>query len=288
MRNLILSALILASAFQTAVGETWGLYTLQYSTYLQGFEIIKFDGPSSTVSSIRIPSVIAGVPVKKIGGRVFTDFTSLTAVYLPDSLASIGYQAFYNCNQLQTVEIPESVTAIEDFAFYGCKIKSITIPKNVTSIGSLAFGNNYMISAILPLRFKDYTFENFGIPESIVRLSASRSELDVTLNDKYNTGQQSILSNPNIYSLYNFSQIQNMAVGDLVLTKNVGGTFTLNYDIEKSEDLQSWTTYAPLSLTLTNLPPDKAFVRIKVLNSTPNPPYSPPTDPSATPVGSNL
>ena len=54
-----------------------------------------------------------------------------------------------------------------------------------------------------------------------------------------------------------------MAVGDLVLTKNVGGTFTLNYDIEQSSDLQTWTTYAPLSLPLTGLPTDKAFVRIK-------------------------
>ena len=54
-----------------------------------------------------------------------------------------------------------------------------------------------------------------------------------------------------------------MAAGDLVLTKNVGGGFTLNYDIEQSTDLQTWTTYAPLSLPLTGLPTDKAFVRIK-------------------------
>jgi len=54
-----------------------------------------------------------------------------------------------------------------------------------------------------------------------------------------------------------------MLIGDLVLTKNVGGTFTLNYDIEQSTDLQTWTTYAPLSLPLTGLPTDKAFVRIK-------------------------
>ena len=63
--------------------------------------------------------------------------------------------------------------------------------------------------------------------------------------------------------LYTASQMQAMAIGDLLLTKNANGSFTLNYDIEKSEDLQSWTTYAPLSLNLTNLPPDKAFIRIK-------------------------
>ena len=62
---------------------------------------------------------------------------------------------------------------------------------------------------------------------------------------------------------YTASQMQAMAFGDLVLTKNANGSFTLNYDIEQSTDLQTWTTYAPLSLPLTGLPTDKAFVRIK-------------------------
>ena len=63
--------------------------------------------------------------------------------------------------------------------------------------------------------------------------------------------------------LYTASQMQAMAFGDLVLTKNANGSFTLNYDIEQSTDLQNWSIYAPQSLPLTNLPPDKAFVRIK-------------------------
>ena len=63
--------------------------------------------------------------------------------------------------------------------------------------------------------------------------------------------------------LYTASQMQAMAFGDLVLTKNANDSFTLNYDIEQSTDLQSWSIYAPLSLPLTDLPPDKAFIRIK-------------------------
>jgi hypothetical protein len=63
--------------------------------------------------------------------------------------------------------------------------------------------------------------------------------------------------------LYTASQMQAMAIGDLVLTKNANGSFTLNYDIEQSTDLQNWSIYAPLSLPLTGLPTDKAFVRIK-------------------------
>ena len=63
--------------------------------------------------------------------------------------------------------------------------------------------------------------------------------------------------------LYTASQMQAMAFGDLVLTKNGNGSFTLNYDIEKSDNLQTWTPYQALSLPLTGLPTDKAFVRIK-------------------------
>jgi uncharacterized repeat protein (TIGR02543 family) len=63
--------------------------------------------------------------------------------------------------------------------------------------------------------------------------------------------------------LYTASQMQAMAIGDLVLTKNANGSFTLNYDIEQSTDLQTWTPYQALSLPLTGLPTDKAFLRIK-------------------------
>jgi hypothetical protein len=54
-----------------------------------------------------------------------------------------------------------------------------------------------------------------------------------------------------------------MALGDLVLTRQVDGGFILNYDIEQSPDLQSWLPYQSFNLPLTNLPPDKAFIRIK-------------------------
>jgi hypothetical protein len=64
--------------------------------------------------------------------------------------------------------------------------------------------------------------------------------------------------------LYSASQIQNMAMGDLVLNKNINGNFTLNFDIEQSADLQNWSLYQALSVPLNGLPTDKAFVRVKL------------------------
>ena len=68
--------------------------------------------------------------------------------------------------------------------------------------------------------------------------------------------------------LYTASQMQAMAIGDLVLTREVNGNFVLNYDIQQSEDLQNWTTYQEYALPLTNLPTNKAFVRIKAIQGT--------------------
>ena len=105
---------------------------------------------------------------------------------------------------------------------------------------------------------------NYGLSvKSELETLATKTELTSALTESRTAGVNSVLSNPNLWTLYTTSQIQNMAVGDLVLTRQVGGGFVLNYDIEQSNDLQNWTTYQALSLPLTGLPTDKAFVRIK-------------------------
>jgi hypothetical protein len=114
----------------------------------------------------------------------------------------------------------------------------------------------------LPLRFNS-NYRNFSLSETQVSFYGTSAEVSTVLDSNFTAGQQSVISSPNSYSLYTASQIQNMAFGDLVLTKNANGSFTLNYDIEQSTDLQNWSTYAPLSTPLTGLPADKAFVRIK-------------------------
>jgi len=96
---------------------------------------------------------------------------------------------------------------------------------------------------------------NYGI--------ATKTELTSALTESRTAGVNSVLSNPNLWTLYTTSQIQNMAMGDLVLNRQSNGGFVLNYDIEQSTDLQTWTPYQALSLPLTGLPTDKAFVRIK-------------------------
>lgn len=72
--------------------------------------------------------------------NIFSGYSRLTSIEIPEGVASIRNQAFYDCISLQSVTIPESVTVIGNGTFEGCEgLTSITIPSSVTSIGQLAF-----------------------------------------------------------------------------------------------------------------------------------------------------
>jgi hypothetical protein len=112
------------------------------------------------------------------------------------------------------------------------------------------------------------TAGNYGIAtqsrlSTAIEPLATKTQITTAINEGKASGIASVTASPNTWSLFTTSQIQNMAVDDLVLTRQVSGGFVLNYDIEQSTDLQNWTTYQALSLPLTGLPTDKAFVRIK-------------------------
>ena len=325
MRNLILSALLLASALQTALGQTYTSGDYNYTLANNQAIVTRYIGAGGAVS---IPNTLNSYNVVSIGSNAFLFFNGLTSIIIPNSVTSIGGDAFAYCSSLTSITIPNSITSIGERAFAGCEsLTTLTIPNSVTSIGADVFNDcsglttliigsgvtsmgrgaffgctgltsivigggitsigsyefrdcrNLRI-AFLPVQF-EATYSNLGLTESQVFLYHPTSRYlegqqsvisNPSAHDLYtatqytanfNAGKDSVLNSPNSNGLYTTSQIHNMAVGDLVLTKNVGGTFTLNSDIEQSADLQTWTTYAPLSLPLTGLPTDKAFVRIK-------------------------
>ena len=91
--------------------------------------------------------------VTSIGGRAFSESSSLTSITIPDNITSIGDAAFYGCSSLTSITIPDSVTSIGSYAFSGCSsLTSITIPDSVTSIGRFAFSGCNTLTSV--------TFEN--------------------------------------------------------------------------------------------------------------------------------
>ena len=256
-------------------------------------------GASAFNDCYNLQSVSFGNNLTTIGEAAFTG-TKISTISFPASLTTIGTHAFSGVNTLKSVRIPRNAE-VQDYAFQLCQNLVVVVPPEV-SYTSFSFYNVKSVVYLTSDLISELTFEltndpsfmntlanndafvtavankikatggNYGIATqsglssaitTAVEPLATKTELTSSLAQSRTDGINSVLSNPNLWTLYSASQIQNMAVGDLVLTRQVSGGFVLNYDIEQSTDLQTWTPYQALSLPLTGLPTDKAFVRIK-------------------------
>jgi len=231
----------------------------------------EFDAPFLTPNVIA-PFTHLTIPsgVKVIGTNAFKSyfFFGITSLTIPNSVEAIGDGAFGWSYQLRDLTIPDKFIT---------KLDRIGMPGEASTSGLInALANNDAFVTAVANKIKA-TGGNYGLAtqsglssaiETLATKSelsplATKAELTSSLTQSRTDGVNSVLSNPNLWTLYTTSQIQNMAVGDLVLSRQSGGGFVLNYDIEQSTDLQNWTRYEALSLPLNGLPTDKAFVRIK-------------------------
>ena len=216
-------------------------------------------------------------------GYTFADCTSLVTVNLPEGLKGLnGIGNFIGCTSLNSIVIPSSVTFAGLSTFANCSnlTKVLFLGDAPTAAGSIFAFTNATVFYLCGTTGWNSTFyerptQMISAKDIIQTPSIVGLFSNGQYSSQYDAGQQSVISSPNSYSLYTANQIQNMAFGDLVLTKNANGSFVLNYDIEQSTDLQNWSTYAPLSTPLTGLPADKAFVRIKAKQSPTNPQQNP-------------
>lgn len=91
-------------------------------------------------SELTVPSEIAGQAVLALGEDCFAGCSTLTTVYLPDTLATIGDGAFSGCTSLRGIFIPASVNVIGEEAFYGCTaLEAIVIHNRIKIIREDAF-----------------------------------------------------------------------------------------------------------------------------------------------------
>lgn len=91
----------------------------------------------SGLKSITIPS-----NVEKLGARVFYENKNLTKVtFKTKKVTQISNKTFMKCKKLKKLTLPDSVTSIGKQAFAESGLENIVIPENVTTIGSKAFAD---------------------------------------------------------------------------------------------------------------------------------------------------
>ena len=79
----------------------------------------------------------------------FRNFTTLTSVMMPDSVATIGSEVFSGCSNLQSVTLPSNLKFLPLYAFSGCtSLTSVTLPSNMTGMGDGAFYNCSSLQSI--------------------------------------------------------------------------------------------------------------------------------------------
>ncbi|MBR6189195.1 MAG: leucine-rich repeat domain-containing protein [Prevotella sp.] len=165
-----------------------------------GTEVLKVIYPesASSVKKIKINGIIgeddwttiglmvnalsidmSGATATKIPASMFTKskYPFLHEVKLPQGITEIGEQAFYQSDLENDIVIPETVTNIGYDAFRNTKIKNVTLPEGLTTMGNGVFNQCYWLeSANIPAsvgRIPDYTFyqcyklRTFTIPEGI-------------------------------------------------------------------------------------------------------------------------
>ena len=156
----------------------------------QGNENIEGTDHIGTFTSIIIPN-----GVTTIGQYAFAWNQNLVSIDIPDTVTDLGngYPVFYRCDAITSLNIPDSVESCPNFlacfglkyirlsenpkftyigsAFIGCNsLTTLTIPANIQTISSNAFGNEGNPSTLKEIHFKStnppYLHENSFLPKS--------------------------------------------------------------------------------------------------------------------------
>ncbi|MCR5684905.1 MAG: leucine-rich repeat domain-containing protein [Lachnospiraceae bacterium] len=111
---------------------------------------------------VHLKKVSFGNGITAIGDYAFYD-TSMKSVDIPASVKSIGNFAFSNARKLKKVKLHAGLESIGDYAFMpASKLKSLTVPNTVSSIGNYIAAGYYVSDFKFTLKKGNPYFEQHG------------------------------------------------------------------------------------------------------------------------------
>ncbi len=111
-----------------------------------------FGKSNSTVKTIKFNDAV-------INKNAFKNCTALSQVNGGDEIVQLGVSAFENCSSLSSISLGSDLTSIPNSCFKNTALTTITIPGNVTSIGTEAFRN---VTSMTRVNFKSETAPTVG------------------------------------------------------------------------------------------------------------------------------
>jgi len=142
-----------------------------------------------------LTEVYIGNSVGVIGDNAFGECTSLKKVTIGTKVKTINFCAFFKCSNLEKLVVPDSVTSIGEGAFAWCNsLKSVTLGKGLTHIyGAAFYGCSNLTELVIPSNVKmindairkDWTGYNYyGVFEnctSLTKVTIGDSNKDIDL-----------------------------------------------------------------------------------------------------------
>jgi len=114
---------------------------------------------------MKIKSMVIPASVTELGNSTFNGCSALeTVIFLGNGIKEFPGSLFNNCAKLKNITIPDGVTTIGSNAFNGCAVLTeIRVPEGVTTIGGSAFwGCTEMVSIQLPSTLQSIGSHCFG------------------------------------------------------------------------------------------------------------------------------
>ncbi|MBP3254027.1 MAG: leucine-rich repeat domain-containing protein [Bacteroidales bacterium] len=117
-------------------------------------------------------------------GKVFIP-PSVTIDGFKYKVTAVGKNAFVNCGQLQEVVLPATVEEIKEQAFLSSGLTTVTLPKNVTSIGQYAFAGCINLQSVkLPKSLNQLSSDAFYMCRNLSDIAIDKSNKNFSVDDK--------------------------------------------------------------------------------------------------------